>query len=203
MGSKEKRVEAYKMEARQRIKAKAEQIRQQKLAPTEGIRYDTGKTAYHLLPPCLGDILARVVTLSPSRNRPEDFYLWALSEATRAHGERDIIPCLTAALTHALNGMVVQFGLSKTVDLLVQVLEFGAKKYTPFNWAKGMDWTRCLRPAIGHLSKLDTLDDDPVNGTQTPHVANAVIDLGFLLEYAYRNLGRDDRYPFPPKKDAA
>lgn len=48
---------------------------------------------------------------------------------------------------------------------MVQVLEFGAKKYAPDNWKKGLDKKEILESMMRHLAALmDGQDVDPESG---------------------------------------
>ncbi len=53
----------------------------------------------------------------------------------------------------------------KSLLPMVKVMEFGAKKYAPDNWKKGMDRRRLLESAQRHLAALmDGEDIDPETG---------------------------------------
>ena len=73
------------------------------------------------------------------------------------------------------------------------VLAFGARKYAKHNWRGGMDWSRLIDAALRHITAFnDGEDADPETGIS--HLAHARCCLGFLIEYAEKGLGRDDRY---------
>jgi hypothetical protein len=73
-----------------------------------------------------------------------------------------------------------------------RVLEYGAKKYEAWNWARGMRWLRLWNAVMRHLwAWVRGEDDDPESGL--PHLACAVCSLLFLLEYRISGLGTDDR----------
>jgi hypothetical protein len=76
---------------------------------------------------------------------------------------------------------------------VVQVLEFGSGKYDPWNWAKGMSWSRLYASTKRHLEAWwwDKEDMDPETGIH--HLAHAVCGLTFLLHYAETTGGTDDR----------
>lgn len=74
-----------------------------------------------------------------------------------------------------------------------QVLAFGAKKYAKHNWRGGMDWSRMVDAALRHITAWNDGEDvDPETGIS--HLAHARCCLGFLIEYAEKGLGTDDRY---------
>ena len=75
---------------------------------------------------------------------------------------------------------------------IVRVLDYGATKYDARNWEKGMDWSRPESAAYRHLtawSMGESLDPD----TGLSHLAHAACNLLFLLAYAQRGIGHDDR----------
>ncbi len=74
-----------------------------------------------------------------------------------------------------------------------RVLAFGAEKYAAHNWRKGMRWSRLGDAAMRHLRAwLDGEDNDPETGL--PHLAHLRCCAGFLLAYAERGAGTDDRH---------
>jgi Domain of unknown function (DUF5664) len=76
---------------------------------------------------------------------------------------------------------------------IAKVLTYGARKYDPYNWAKGMPWTRVYGAALRHLNAFARGEDtDPETGLS--HVAHAACNLMFLLEYERFHPELDDRY---------
>lgn len=74
-----------------------------------------------------------------------------------------------------------------------QVLELGARKYAPNNWAKGAEWSRYFSAMQRHLwAWWGGQDDDPESGIT--HLAHAACCLAFLMAYENRNIGTDDRF---------
>lgn len=77
---------------------------------------------------------------------------------------------------------------------VADILDFGAKKYAPRNWEKGMDWSRVYRAAIGHLFDwFMRKGPDPETGKS--HLWHAACCIMFLVCYELRNTGNDDRPP--------
>jgi hypothetical protein len=74
-----------------------------------------------------------------------------------------------------------------------KVLAFGAKKYAPNNWRKGMRWTRPIGAALRHaFSWLAGEDLDPETGLS--HLSHMACEVLFALEYVLTGMGEDDRY---------
>lgn len=73
-----------------------------------------------------------------------------------------------------------------------EILAFGAAKYAPRNWEKGMAWSRPFSALMRHMwawwagEKLD-----PETGKS--HLWHACCCLMFLVAYEQRNTGTDDR----------
>lgn len=79
-----------------------------------------------------------------------------------------------------------------TVIAIARVLEIGAKKYTPYNWQRGMEWHRCHAAALRHLLAFwGGEDKDPETGES--HLAHALCMVSFLEEYRRTGIGVDDR----------
>jgi hypothetical protein len=86
---------------------------------------------------------------------------------------------------------------------VARVLEFGAKKYAPWAWAKtgGMAWGRLYGAAQRHLGAWwEGEDKDPESGES--HLAHAACCVIFLLVYGERGLGKDDRHVYGNQESA-
>lgn len=87
----------------------------------------------------------------------------------------------------------------KVIEDLVTVLSGGAAKYGDSNWRNdgGMAWSRCYASLMRHLQAwYQGQDTDPESGLS--HLAHAMCNLTFLMEYERTNQQRDDR-PFKVK----
>lgn len=75
---------------------------------------------------------------------------------------------------------------------IVQILAFGAGKYSERNWEQGMDWSRCFAALQRHLVAWWNREGaDPETGKS--HLWHAGCCLLFLIAYEIRGVGRDDR----------
>lgn len=73
-----------------------------------------------------------------------------------------------------------------------RVLDFGAQKYDPWNWHRGMGWLRLWNACLRHLfAWVRGEDADPESGL--PHLAHAGCCILFLLAYSRDSIGVDDR----------
>lgn len=80
----------------------------------------------------------------------------------------------------------------EALEALGDVLGFGAKKYADRNWEKGLDWSRPYGAALRHLVAWQKGEDtDPESGL--PHLEHALCCVTFLVTYARRGVGKDDR----------
>lgn len=108
---------------------------------------------------------------------------------------------MTDSVTPASNAGGVKHDQSKlphhllpldAIDEVTAILQFGATKYDPRNWEKGMAWSRLFSAALRHLfawwMKRGT---DPDTGRS--HLAHAMCCVMFLLTYELRGVGTDDR----------
>lgn len=74
-----------------------------------------------------------------------------------------------------------------------KVLAFGAEKYGPDNWRKGMRWRRLVGASLRHtFAWLSGKDTDEESGLS--HLAHAACCLLFLITYQTGSIGDDDRY---------
>ncbi len=74
-----------------------------------------------------------------------------------------------------------------------RVLTFGASKYDPYNWTKGMKWSRLMDAKLRHTLAFNGGEDrDPETGLY--HLAHSICCDLFLLEYLATHPELDDRY---------
>lgn len=73
------------------------------------------------------------------------------------------------------------------------VMAMGSKKYGDHDWRQGSNWVRYASSALRHIfSWLEGEDLDPESGL--PHLAHAVCNLCFILEWQSKGQGQDGRY---------
>ena len=78
------------------------------------------------------------------------------------------------------------------ISEIAKVMTYGANKYEPRNWERGMSWSRVFNALHRHLSlwfQGEDLDDE----TNLSHLAHAGCCLLFILAYELREDGIDDR----------
>lgn len=82
------------------------------------------------------------------------------------------------------------------LDEVAIVLKYGAEKYAPRNWEKGMAWGRLLGAALRHLASWSIgREYDPES--KLPHLSHAACCVLMLLALHKRNVGTDDRLELP------
>lgn len=82
----------------------------------------------------------------------------------------------------------------EAIFALGDILTFGAGKYAPRNWERGMSWGRVFAALMRHLwSWWARADADPETGRS--HLWHALCCLVFLIAYESRSTGTDDRPP--------
>ena len=168
-------------------------------APGTGARKSAGKFEWHQLPwfaldglkneyqpSCGGIYLVDVMSVVASLG------VWQ-----RKEGELDV------AIARLLYLLAVEQEIDHDPDVhiplrafgsTVRVLEFGAKKYSVGNWAKGMQWSVCFNSAMSHLSWATTGQvKDKESGLS--HLAHAMCNLLFLKSYETLYPEGDDRIP--------
>lgn len=81
---------------------------------------------------------------------------------------------------------------SDALAAINEVLVYGATKYEPRNWEKGMKWTRPANAALRHMfAWLRGEKNDPETGLS--HLNHAGACILFLIAYEQRGIGMDDR----------
>lgn len=75
---------------------------------------------------------------------------------------------------------------------IVMVLRFGANKYAPRNWERGMAWSRLFSATQRHLTAWwEGEKSDPETGMS--HIWHAGCCVAFLIAFEMRGIGQDDR----------
>jgi hypothetical protein len=75
---------------------------------------------------------------------------------------------------------------------IVAVLRFGAGKYAPRNWERGMAWSRPFSAMLRHLTAWWHGEKaDPETGFS--HLWHAGCCIVFLIAFEMRGVGEDDR----------
>lgn len=81
----------------------------------------------------------------------------------------------------------------KYLEGTIRVLMFGAKKYTPWNWRKGMPWSQPYNALQRHLQAyIEGEAIDPESGEH--HLDHALCCLIFLRFNTIEKPELDDRY---------
>lgn len=82
-----------------------------------------------------------------------------------------------------------------------KVLQFGAKKYSEWNWAHGINYTRVLGAILRHVfAYLQGEDKDKETGLS--HIAHAAAECMFILHYEKFKPEFDNRFK-PEQKIAS
>lgn len=81
------------------------------------------------------------------------------------------------------------------------VLAFGARKYAPNNWRKGLAWSRVIGAILRHTFAIMRGEDlDPE--TNLPHIDHVACEVMFLQEFYRTRKDLDDRYKADPSQDS-
>lgn len=81
----------------------------------------------------------------------------------------------------------------ENIEAAAKVLDFGARKYEPHNWRKGLKWSRLIAAAYRHWAAAaqgEPFDEE----SGLPHISHYLCCLAFLLASALSGHGTDDRY---------
>jgi hypothetical protein len=82
------------------------------------------------------------------------------------------------------------------LEEIAKVLTFGAKKYSAWNWSKGLSYSRLLGASLRHLlAFMRGEDKDPESGLS--HIAHAGCCILFLLWHEKYKKELDDRCKDP------
>jgi hypothetical protein len=80
----------------------------------------------------------------------------------------------------------------KALEPMVRVLEFGAEKYSDWNWAKGLKYTEICESMLRHIHAfIEGEDDDPES--KLHHVGHILCNAMFLSYMFIFKKDMDDR----------
>lgn len=86
------------------------------------------------------------------------------------------------------------------MEELAKVLTYGASKYQDHNWRKGFKWQRVMDAAYRHLAEYNKGKRvDPETGLS--HLAHAMCNIMFLIEFEKNNIGEDNLWKGHKKND--
>jgi len=147
-------------------------------APGSGARYNDGKLAMDLI--------------------PVSFWRAAWAEPLAEHRDLDYLLCELERFQYGYNlapaAILEYFGSNGLVEA-TKVLEFGAKKYAAWNWAKGMKWSVPTGCILRHAYKI-LIENEPIDEESgESHIAHILCNV-VMLEYflTHYSIG-DDRPP--------
>lgn len=79
------------------------------------------------------------------------------------------------------------------LEQVAKVYGMGAKKYEPWNWAKGYDWNLSYSALFRHI-EAHRSGDGSDNESGLNHLAHAAFHLFTLMEFERLGLGKDTRW---------
>lgn len=102
---------------------------------------------------------------------------------------------------HDTGKVPLEYLPTEALEEVSRVLGFGATKYEPWNWTKGIRYARIIGAILRHIfAYLRGVDKDPETGLS--HMAHAACGCLFLLHYEKYSPHLDDRYK-PSKHKAS
>lgn len=82
---------------------------------------------------------------------------------------------------------------TKALEEIALAFDYGAKKYSRYNWCGGFNWSRLIGASMRHLNAFNSgenLDEE----SKLSHLSHLGACVMMLIEHQKRNLGKDDRY---------
>lgn len=76
-------------------------------------------------------------------------------------------------------------------------LEYGAEKYAPRNWEKGLPWQQMIDSLRRHLDSFERRAEMDKGDSELPHICLVMSSAMMLVASVVRGIGDDDRLPAP------
>ncbi len=90
---------------------------------------------------------------------------------------------------------------AEALTAIAKALDYGAKKYSRYNYREGIEHHRILDAALRHLTAMLAGEElDPESGL--PHLWHAMASLSMLEWMRVNRPDLDTLYKYPEKKDA-
>lgn len=91
------------------------------------------------------------------------------------------------------NKLPIELVPTSAMYAMADVLQYGATKYEPNNWRRGMKWSIPYACAMRHLMKwFEGEDRDDESGRE--HLSHVIANIAMLVEYAKTCPELDDRF---------
>ena len=127
------------------------------------------------------------------------FHKDSLEDQGRNLVEQHVNVTQTAGIKYDANKPRMDLLPSESLEEIAKVLNFGADKYSDWNWAKGFKWSRLYGATLRHLyAHMRGEQKDPETGIS--HLAHAGANVLFLIYHELHQVGEDDRHPRPTVK---
>lgn len=78
------------------------------------------------------------------------------------------------------------------LEPMIEVLMFGAEKYSPWNWTKGLSWTECTESLLRHTHAF-LGGEDHDKESKLHHIGHMMCNVLFLSYMILTGKGTDDR----------
>jgi hypothetical protein len=139
------------------------------------------KTRVHRSAPCCKNAV---------KHRPN---LWVGWEGQNTHPPASLEAPTDAADKQDAGKPSMELLPAEAMTEVAKVLEYGARKYAPNNWRKGLSWGRLSGAALRHLFAWIGGEDNDKE-TRLSHLAHAACCVLFLLASQKSGHGTDDRW---------
>lgn len=169
----------------------------------DGLRFNDSKPDFSLMPLGLypeSDVFNRESYLKTKENvRLFEECLRSIAdfvELCQDCKEADVSIDILVSARKALRSM---YFLCSSLDFdflekVVRVYDYGAEKYSRFNWQKGMNWSVIVACAMRHIHAIDRYKDFFVTDSESgqPHYAHVISNLQMINYYAEQGIGIND-----------
>lgn len=81
----------------------------------------------------------------------------------------------------------------EVLEEIAKVYKYGATKYAPHNWRKGMAWSRLIGATLRHFFAF-CRGENKDKESELPHLSHAIFCLMTLLSHHLTQTGTDDRW---------
>jgi hypothetical protein len=78
------------------------------------------------------------------------------------------------------------------LEEVAKVRAFGSKKYRPWDWQRGIEWSEYINASLRHILKFADGEDN-ASDSGLSHLAHAMCSLAFLITFIKEGRGIDDR----------
>lgn len=148
----------------------------------QGDRFNNGKRRLDLMPPSMVDFVKQSAMVIPEISVSDA--LTQVMKSNDANLKHSLKMCVASIIMEIDSFDTANDATINVVDGVCAVLESGEKKYSAFNWAKGLHFLGVMASANRHWFAMDILEQEFDEESGIDHVYHLLTNILFINYFA-------------------